>query len=131
MNEKVLCDTCTLIDFVNGKSNAISQLYQQNKILFINPIIELELLQGARNKKEMHYLEDKLEMFYKLEMPSEIFQLARELIKMYALSHGLRLADALIAATALTYDLTLFTLNINDFKFIPALQILPLKKTSK
>lgn len=126
MNEKILCDTCILIDFINGKSQALSQLYLQNAMLFINPIIELELLQGARNKNEMRYLENKLRMFYKLEMPSEVFQSARELIKIYALSHGLRLADALIAATALVYELTLFTLNTNDFKFIPKLQILPI-----
>jgi len=127
MNEKILCDTCILIDFINGKNQALSQLYAQNAMLFINPIIELELLQGSRNKNEMRYLEKKLEMFYKLDMPSEVFQLARELIKIYALSHGLRLADALIAATALVYELTLFTLNTNDFKFIPNLQILPIK----
>ncbi len=127
MNEKILCDTCILIDFINGKSQALSLLYLQNALLFINPIIELELLQGARNKNEMRYLENKLEMFYKLDMPSEVFQSARELIKIYALSHGLRLADALIASTALVYELTLFTLNINDFKFIPKLQILPIE----
>jgi len=60
MNEKILCDTCILIDFMNGKSQALSQLYLQNTLLFINPIIELELLQGARNKNEMRYLGNKL-----------------------------------------------------------------------
>jgi predicted nucleic acid-binding protein len=127
MNEKILCDTCILIDFMNGKSQTLSQLYLQNAMLFINPIIGLELLQGARNKNEMRYLENKLEMFYKLDMPSEVFQSARELIEIYALSHGLRLADALIAATALVYELILFTLNTNDFKFIPKLQMLPIE----
>jgi len=89
--------------------------------LFTNPVIELELLQGARNKNELQFLEEKLRMFHQLEMPPENFQLARRLIKMYSLSHGLRLADALIAATALIYELRLFTFNFNDFKFIPQL----------
>ncbi len=72
MNEKILCDTCILIDFMNGKSQILSQLYLQNAMLFINPIIELELLQGTRNKNEMRYLENKLEMFYKLDMPIDL-----------------------------------------------------------
>lgn len=112
---------------MNEKSQALSQLYLQNAMLFINPIIELELLQGARNKNEMRYLENKLKMYYKLEIPSEVFQSARELIKIYALSHCLCLADALIASTALIYELTLFTLNTNDFKFIPKLQLLSIE----
>jgi len=57
---------------MNGKSQILSQLYLQNAMLFINPIIELELLQGTRNKNEMRYLENKLEMFYKLDMPIDL-----------------------------------------------------------
>lgn len=57
MNKRVLCDTCVLIDFVNGRSQQITQLHDQNTVLFINPVIELELLQGARNKVEMQRLE--------------------------------------------------------------------------
>ena len=90
-------------------------------ILFINPVIELEILQGVRNKKEMQQLEKRLRMFYQLDMPQENFQVARDLIKIYSLSHGLRLADALIAANALIYNLELFTLNTKDFRFIPEL----------
>ena len=38
-------------------------------------------------------------------------------------SHGLHLADALIAATALEYDLTLYTRNVRHFRMIPRLTI--------
>jgi predicted nucleic acid-binding protein len=43
----------------------------------------------------------------------------RMIKKKYSLSHNLKLADALIGATALTYDLPLYTYNTRDFKFIP------------
>lgn len=62
-------------------------------------------------------------MFHIVEMPAEVFQVARQLIKIYALSHGLRLADALIAATALVYELNLLTVNQKDFCFIPKLEL--------
>jgi predicted nucleic acid-binding protein len=57
MNNQILCDTCILIDFANGRSRQLADLHSQNIQLFINPVIELELLQGARNKAEMQKLE--------------------------------------------------------------------------
>ncbi|WP_019864456.1 type II toxin-antitoxin system VapC family toxin [Methylovulum miyakonense] len=121
MTKQVLCDTCILIDFVNGRSRQLVDLHSQNIQLFINPVIELELLQGARNKVEMQKLEKIVAMFHHLEMPPEVFNVARQLIKQYSLSHGLRLADALIASTALVYGLELLTINQKDFRFIPEL----------
>lgn len=41
----------------------------------------------------------------------------------YSLSHKLSLPDALIAATALSHDVKLYTLNIKDFRFISGLQL--------
>ena len=125
MSDSMLCDTCVLIDFLKGRDQQLANFYQQNVLLFINPVIELELLQGARNKAELQQLEKKLQMFRLLDMPQENFQLARELIKLYALSHGLRLADALIAASAMIYDLRLWTVNVNDFKYISGLVLYP------
>jgi predicted nucleic acid-binding protein len=121
MAKAILCDTCILVDFVNGRSEQIPLLQQQGMTLFINPVIEFELLQGARNKLELQRLEKILAMFYNVDMPPEVFQVARQLIKLYTLSHGLRLADALIAATALVYELDLLTDNVKDFRFIPEL----------
>lgn len=123
MSEKILCDTCVLIDFFTEQETQIKQLQQQEALLFINPVIELEILQGARNKLEMRQLEKQLQQFRHLDMPQENIQVARDLIKIYALSHGLRLADALIAASALIFDLSLYTFNSKDFKFIPELSL--------
>lgn len=123
MSNRVLCDTCVLIDFINGRGQQIVELHVKKVQLFINPVIELELFQGARNKADMKDLEKILAMFHNLELPSEVFHVARQLIKIYSLSHGLRLADALIAATALVYGLDLFTVNQKDFCFIPELDL--------
>jgi predicted nucleic acid-binding protein len=46
---------------------------------------------------------------------------ATQLIDRYALSHGLRLADALIGATALEHQLTLLTANVKHFAPIEGL----------
>ena len=47
---------------------------------------------------------------------------AIELIDTYSNTHGLLLADAQIAATALENDLTILTYNVDDFKFIKNLK---------
>lgn len=60
-------------------------------------------------------------MFHNLEMLSEVFNVAKQLIRQYSLSHDLHLAEALIAPTALVYGLELFTINQKDFRFIPEL----------
>ena len=46
-----------------------------------------------------------------------------QLIDRYALSHGLQLGDALIAATALEYGLTVLTANDKHFNAIEGLMV--------
>jgi tRNA(fMet)-specific endonuclease VapC len=41
----------------------------------------------------------------------------------YLLSHKASIPDMLIAATAISNDLELYTLNTKDFKFIPELSL--------
>ena len=41
----------------------------------------------------------------------------------YALSHGLEIPDALIAATAEIHGLVLITGNIADYRFLPGLHL--------
>jgi predicted nucleic acid-binding protein len=41
----------------------------------------------------------------------------------YSLSHKLSIPDALIASTALVYNLDLYTLNLKDFRFIEGLNL--------
>ena len=53
MADSLLCDTCTLIDFIYGKSQVLHDLLANDMTLFVNSIIEMELLQGARNKNEL------------------------------------------------------------------------------
>jgi hypothetical protein len=52
-------------------------------------------------------------------------QRAVALLHDYALAHGLRIPDALIAAIALEGDYTLVTSNVRHFRFIPGLRLEP------
>lgn len=48
---------------------------------------------------------------------------AVNLVRQYRLSHGLLIADALIAATCLVNAIPLLTKNQRDFRFITGLQL--------
>ena len=46
----------------------------------------------------------------------------------YALSHKLSIPDAIIAATALYYDIELYTYNVKDFRYIDGIRLYKVKK---
>ena len=123
MTDYLLCDTCVIIDFMNGRSQVLNKLIKTEKKLFINSIIEMELLQGARDKKELRIIENKLCAFRLLNIQQDIFNLATQNIRHYRLSHNLALPDAIIAATATFYQIPLFTYNLKDFRFLPDVQL--------
>lgn len=125
MADFLLCDTCVIIDFMNNRSPMLNDLINSNVILFVNSIIEMGLLQGARDKNELRRIEKKLESFRLLNMQQTIFDLATQFIREYRLSHGLALPDAVIGATAIYYQMPLYTYNRKDFMFLPAIELTP------
>ena len=123
MSDLLLCDTCVIIDYMSGRSQVLNDLINNDVTLFVNSIIEMELLQGARDKNELQRIEKKLGAFRLLNMQQTIFDLATQFIREYRLSHGLALPDAVIGATAIYYQIPLFTYNRKDFRFLPAIQL--------
>jgi tRNA(fMet)-specific endonuclease VapC len=121
MPDYLLCDTCVIIDFMSGRSHELDELMASNTTLFINSIIEMELLQGARNNVELRRIEKKLTAFRLLNIQQTIFDLATQFIRDYRLSQGLLLPDAVIGATAIYYQMPLFTYNRKDFSYLPSI----------
>ena len=80
----------------------------------ISVVTYIELAQGCRDKTDLARLKKGLAAHETQVLPitPAISQCAADSIEALALSHGLRLADALIGATALEHDLTLLTANV-------------------
>lgn len=89
----------------------------------LSAITKMELMLGATNKTEMLLITKKLGRFTIALLNNDITLRAFDLLQAYRLSHGLALADSLIAATALVTDLELFTYNTKDFGFLPGLKL--------
>ena len=83
----------------------------------------MELYYGALNKRELNKIKKALSEFSILPLNEEITEIAINLIEKYSKSHGLKIPDALIASTAIYYDISLWTYNIKDFRFIEKLSL--------
>ncbi len=80
---------------------------------------------GCRNKSELRNLDKFIKQFQIIKLNEAISEKAVELLRLYRLSHGLLIADGLIAATALKLDLPFVSKNQNDYRFISGLNLLP------
>lgn len=84
----------------------------------------LELLQCAEDRRQHDLTKAFLKDcgFRTLPLTENIGHRAAVYVETYALSHGLRAGDALVAATAAEHGLTLCTGNAKHFRNIPGLK---------
>ncbi len=118
----VLCDTNIFISAFNGKADTIDQL---NKIglagIVLSSITVMELFQGMNNKTELAQMKKKIKYYDVVQIDEVISQKAIEFIETYKLSHSLQIPDAIIGATAVVYQIPLYTYNVKDFDFLPGI----------
>lgn len=120
----MLIDTDVLIWMTRGHSGAAARL-QTLTVWRISAVTYMELAQGCRNKQELERIKKGLALRHTEILPvsTTISERAMQLIDAYALSHGMQLGDALIAATALEYHLSVLTANAKHFGAVENLQI--------
>jgi len=70
-------------------------------------------------------MQKHLSLMKQIPLDEEISNRFLVLLEEYALSHKFSVPDALIAATALSHSLPIFTLNVKDFRFISDLKFHP------
>jgi predicted nucleic acid-binding protein len=119
----LLLDTDVLIDFQRNYPPAIQWLLSLTDIPLVPGFVAMELIQDARNRKE-------LERSLKLTAPFAVIWPTEEecteavrLFASYHLSHSLGMIDSLIASMAIHRDLTLCTFNIKHYRAVPDLQL--------
>jgi predicted nucleic acid-binding protein len=130
--ETVIVDTDILIDTGRNVEDAVKSLETlgQTNRLALSVVTQMELITGCRNKGELLLLNDFLKRFLVIKIGGEVSDMAVNLLKQYRLSHGLLIADALIAATVMVHDAQLASKNQRDYRFIEGLDLLdyPIKK---
>ena len=116
----MLIDTDVLIWLFRGQPSASKALEKADRIQ-LSTITYMELVQGMRNKEEFRLLRQTIHerQWDILPLSENISHRATVYIENYALSHGMQLADALIAASAVESGAALMTANTKHYKVIP------------
>ncbi len=127
MDNFTLVDTDILIDVGRHIKAAIKRLEAEEQVVTVglSIVTQMELIVGCRNKKELNALDRFLKRFQIISLNEDITNKAIDLLHRYRLSHGLLIADSLIAATALVMDVSFLSKNEKDYRFIDGLKLLP------
>ena len=120
----MLFDTDVLIWALRGDRRAAAALDKADR-LDLSVVSYMELIQCARDKKELHsvraYLADV--GFHILPLSENIGHRASVYIEEYALKSGLAIADALIAATAAEGQVALCSGNAKYYRAIAEVEL--------
>jgi len=106
------------------RGNAPVKSFVEGLNAAVDITVYIECLQGSKSNQEKHEIKKYLANFPLLHITPDVSKHAANLIDVYSNSHGLLLADALIAASAIENNLTLITYNVGDFKFVTGLKYL-------
>jgi hypothetical protein len=124
----MLFDTDVLIWILRGSAKA-ARLVDETGDRRISVVTLMELLQGARDKHDSRLIKRfVVELgFRTLPLTENTGHRAVVYMEEYGLSSGLRVADALIAATAAENDLPLCSGDRSRYRAIAELDLLPFR----
>lgn len=122
MSNVILVDTDVLIDFLRGNDKAIAFIDEFSPHIVLSPIVVAELYAGVKGADELSALDDFVSLFRVVPINSEIAKAGGLYKRDFGKSHGVGLADAILAATADQENAALKTLNVKHYPMIKGLK---------
>lgn len=125
MAGKLLVDTDVLIDYLRGHPKAVGFITEYADDIAVSAMSVAELFAGVRgeaHEPEQRALQDFLELFAILPVTATIAKSGGIYRRDYAGSHGVGLADAIIAATAVATEATLQTRSVRHYPMFPGIE---------
>ena len=118
----VLIDTDVLVDFLRGHPKAIALVKRFSPRIIVSSIVAAELYAGVKGDEELSTLDRFISLFRLVPVSSEVARAGGLYKRNYAKSHGVGLADAIIAATVDVEEAELKTLNVRHYPMIKGLK---------
>ena len=118
-----LVDSDVLIDVSRGSLAALEYLDSLDEGWAISQVSVLELIVGARDKRDLADIDTFLSADVVVPLQESIGTRAYDLLKAYSKSHGLHVFDSLVAKTAIEETLTLVSKNRKHFGMIEGLKL--------
>lgn len=125
-HRKVLADTSVVIDHLRKSNKSSSPLFKSldNYELSISAVSIFELYAGATDERKKTDISNTLSAFEILPFTHDIAVKAGELyISLKKANRIIEVKDVFIAATALVYDMPVFTLNRKHFERLEGVKL--------
>jgi hypothetical protein len=122
MATPLLVDTDVMIDYLRGHPAARAFLFLNEQRIVFSVATLTELYAGARGEPEEAAIENAVLRFGVIPVTASIAREAGLLKRNFGKSHGVGLADAIVAATALAENAELATLNVKHYPMLKGLR---------
>jgi predicted nucleic acid-binding protein len=122
MAAPVLPDTDVLVDFLRGHEKAVSFVDSHFSRMVLAPIAIAELYAGVKEGAERAQLDDFVSLFRVVPVTAQIARAGGLHKRDFGKSHGIGLADAILAATAEAEGAELKTLNTRHYPMFKGLR---------
>ncbi len=122
MSNAILVDTDVLIDFLRGNDKAIAFIDELSPHIILSPIVIAELYAAVKGVDELSVLDNFVSLFPTAPINSEIAKAGGLYKRDFGKSHGVGLADAILAATADKENAELKTLKVKHYPMIKGLK---------
>ncbi len=122
MAGSILLDTDILVDFFRGHSKAVAFVNAHSARIILSSIVVAELYAGVKGDAEQTALENFVSLFRVVPVSAEIAKAGGLYKRDYSKSHGVGLADAILAATAEAENAELKTLNTKHYPMLKGLR---------
>ena len=121
MTRSILLDTDVLVDFFRGQVKAVAFINNYSDRIILSSIVVAELFAGAKGSAEQVALEEFVSLFRVIPVNVEIAKAGGLYKSKFGKSHGVGLADAILAATAEAENAELKTLNTKHYPMLKGL----------
>lgn len=122
MPNSILLDTDVLVDFLRGHEKAVAFVNEFSSQIILSPIVVAELYAGVKGDAELTVLENFISLFRVVPLTAEIAKIGGLYKRDFGKSHGVGLADAILAATAAAEKADLRTLNVKHYPMFSRLK---------
>jgi hypothetical protein len=121
MTRPILLGTDVLVDFFRGQSKAVAFINAHSDRIILSAVVVAELFAGAKGSAEEGSLEEFVSLFRVVPVNVAIAKAGGLYKSKFGKSHGVGLADAILAATAEAENAELKTLNTKHYPMLRGL----------
>lgn len=115
MEAPILADTDIMVDFLRGLPKAVALVRMHSTRIILPGLVVAELYAGVKGDEELRTLDNLIALFRVIPVSREIARIGGLYRRDYGKSHGVGLADAIVAATADVEHAELKTLNTRHY----------------